>query len=79
MNLAELLRTYRDRAELSQEALAAAAGLSPSTIIRAEGGRLMPYPPNLFALAKALDIPLDELEAAVAVSAGELVAPGRPT
>ena len=50
-----LLRAYRERAGLSQEALAARAGLAPAAVSALERGvRRRPYPHTLAALARAL-------------------------
>ena len=52
-----LLRAYRERAGLSQEALAARAGLAPAAVSALERGvRRRPYPHTLAALAGALGL-----------------------
>ena len=60
---AELLRHYRERAGLSQEALAEKAGLSSHAISALERGeRQRPYPNTLRLLAEALGLAEDERE-----------------
>lgn len=70
MSVGELLRREREAAGLSQEAVAHRAGVSVSTIIRMEGGKLQPTAVNLFAIAGVLDVNLSELRDAVLEPAG---------
>ena len=60
-----LLRTYRERASLSQNELAAQAGLSASTISRVEAGERSPLGKRrqVLALAKALGLSQGETDA----------------
>lgn len=59
--LASLLRALREAAGLSQEELAARAGLSPHAISALERGtRTRPYPHTLRSLAAALDLDEDQ-------------------
>jgi transcriptional regulator with XRE-family HTH domain len=60
-----LLRTYRERAEMSQNELAREAGLSASTISRVEKGERGPLGRRrqVMALAKALDLSQAETDA----------------
>lgn len=58
-----VLRRYRVRAGLTQEALAENAGLSPNAISALERGvRRRPYPHTIRALANALDLQPDQYE-----------------
>ena len=59
-----LLKTYRERIDLSQNDLAIKAGLSASTISRIEGGSRGPLGKRrqILALAKALDLQQDEVD-----------------
>lgn len=59
--LSDRVRKRRDELDLSRERLAAASGLSTSTIVRLERDGKIPKLPNLQAIAKALDLPLTEL------------------
>ena len=65
MTVAELIRTAREAKGLSQEALAREADVSVSTVIRTEGGRLMPLAASLFAMARVLELDLSRVSAAV--------------
>lgn len=65
MKLASLIRGARESKKMSQQALAWAAGVSVSTVIRLEGGQLMPLAPSLFALAQVLELDLAEVSDAV--------------
>lgn len=56
MSLSELFRDARVAKGLSQEALAREVNLSVSTVLRIEGGKLMPLAPTLFAIARVLDV-----------------------
>lgn len=64
--VARLFRAARERAGLSQQALAEKADLSFSTVIRLEGGKIKPQASTLFDLADVLGVPYDELRTAVA-------------
>lgn len=55
------LREIRERRGLSQEALAAKAGVSRSVVAFAEIGESLPYPGNRMKLADALAVDLEEL------------------
>ena len=59
-----LLKTYRERANISQNDLAVKAGLSASTISRIEGGSRSPLGKRrqILAIAKALDLQQDEVD-----------------
>ncbi len=59
----ELLRRYRERAGLSQEALAERAGVSPRGLLYLERGTRRPYPATLRRLADALSLGAEEREA----------------
>ncbi|NEA36011.1 helix-turn-helix domain-containing protein [Streptomyces sp. SID13031] len=60
-DLARLLRRFRARSGLTQEALAAVTGLSTEAIGALEGGRRrQPRPTTIAVLAKALDLSEDE-------------------
>lgn len=65
MNVSQLIRQAREGKGLSQEALARAAEVSVSTVIRTEGGRLTPTVPTLFALARVLELDLGTVSASV--------------
>lgn len=60
-SLADTVRARRTALDLSQERLAAKAGLSTATIKRIEKGGNYPRVDNLRALAAALDLPLADL------------------
>src|SRR5690242_18608597 len=67
----DLVRRYRERAGLSQEALAERAGLSPRGLLYLERGVRRPYPDTLRRLADALSLDAEEREAlAMAVRLG---------
>jgi transcriptional regulator with XRE-family HTH domain len=56
------LRKVRDRRLLSQRELAERAGLSPTTILKLESGRVdEPHPRPIRKLADALEVDPDEL------------------
>jgi len=62
--LGATIRRYREKASLSQRALARQAGLSHTTVIRIEGGEFgRPDPEKLARLADALEIDAEELYA----------------
>ncbi|MBV9545546.1 MAG: helix-turn-helix domain-containing protein, partial [Chloroflexi bacterium] len=70
-----LLRQFRVRAGLSQEALAESAGISASAIAAIEQGvRQRPHPHTTTALAEALGLAADERTALLS-----LTTPARPT
>ena len=54
---ARLLRSERERAEMSQEALAFAAGLHPNAIGLLERGEREPLLGTVLALARGLGVP----------------------
>jgi len=59
---AKKLRKVRDEHLLSQRELAEKAGLSPTTIIKLEAGRVEdPHPRTIRKLVEALEVDLDEL------------------
>jgi transcriptional regulator with XRE-family HTH domain len=56
------LRKVRDKRLLSQRELAERAGLSPTTILKLESGRVdEPHPRTIRKLADALEVDPDEL------------------
>jgi transcriptional regulator with XRE-family HTH domain len=56
------LRKVRDKRLLSQRELAERAGLSPTTILKLESGRVdEPHPRTIRKLAEALEVDPDEL------------------
>ncbi len=59
--LGERLKRLRQEAGLSQEALAAKAGVSRVTIARLEAGEQDPHYETLHALAQGLGLPLEKL------------------
>jgi len=62
--LGATIRRHREKAKLSQRALARLAGLSHTTVIRIEGGEFgRPDPEKLGRLAEALEIDAEELYA----------------
>jgi transcriptional regulator with XRE-family HTH domain len=78
--LAQRMRELRDRAGISQQALAMAAGLSISVVAQIEQGqRPDPRLSTAVALARALGVALDELVAdpGTAAEAIELPEPQR--
>lgn len=64
--LGDEVRERRDRCDLSQEALAEAAGVNPNVIGRLERGTSNCKVLTLFDVARALDMPLSELIAGAA-------------
>lgn len=70
--LGRLLRLYRERAHLSQERLAQAAGLGVRTVRGLEGGHVRrPHLRSLRLLAEALDLTQDQREELYLVRASE--------
>ena len=64
--LAELVRERRERADLTQEALAAASGVSRDTIAKVERGKIkIPSPGILKAFARCLPVTVAEMTAAI--------------
>lgn len=61
--IGDRVRTARERAGLSQERLAHAAGLAPRTIVAIESGRHNATVTSLHALATVLDVPVAALVA----------------
>jgi transcriptional regulator with XRE-family HTH domain len=59
------LREIREGKVLTQRELAATSGVSPTTIINIEAGRIRPHPGTLRKLAKALEMPVQDLAAAL--------------
>ena len=55
------IRAERLRRNWSQTQLAARANLSSSQVSQIETGRIKPYPRQIHRLARALEIPADEL------------------
>jgi transcriptional regulator with XRE-family HTH domain len=60
-SLALKLRVLRAERALTIEQTAARAGVTPETVSDAERGRRHPYLPTLRKLAKAYDVPVEEL------------------
>lgn len=58
------VRAWREHRGLTQEALAAAAGISTPFLSQIEGGKRVGSLDTLRAIARALDVPLDALAAA---------------
>ena len=50
------LRELRQDAALTQQELADKAGVSKTTIVNVESGRIMPFPSTVRKLAKALEV-----------------------
>jgi transcriptional regulator with XRE-family HTH domain len=65
MLLAERVRAARRERGWTREMLAVYAGVSATTVARIERGEHIPRPATLMALARALDLPGDELAASV--------------
>jgi transcriptional regulator with XRE-family HTH domain len=61
LHVAERARSRRYELELTQEALAEAAGIDPSMIQRIEGGRINPSLGTLVVVAKALQTTVEDL------------------
>jgi DNA-binding XRE family transcriptional regulator len=70
VTLAASLRHYRERAHLSQEALAYAADLHPNAIGFLERGLRDPRLETLLAIARALSAEMDERVTAADLIAG---------
>lgn len=78
-SLGETLRHYRERAGLSQEALATRTGLTAKAISALERGeRRRPYPRTLTLLATALDLTTDERTTLMLLARGAPPAPSPP-
>lgn len=60
-SVGEKIRRYREHRGLSQKELADKAGVSPSTISKAEGGIFTPSPDIIQRVADALGVPFHEL------------------
>jgi transcriptional regulator with XRE-family HTH domain len=61
LGLSRAIRHFRRKSELSQEALAFAAGLHPTSISHLESGRVNPTWGNVRRVARGLDVPLADL------------------
>lgn len=61
MTLGARIRRLREARGLSQQALAVACGVSVSQVFRWESDRSEPYASSLRALARVLEVSLDEL------------------
>jgi transcriptional regulator with XRE-family HTH domain len=59
--LGRAVQALRQKAGLSQEALAARAGLDPSSIARVEAGQVDPTWGSMRRIASGLGVPLEEL------------------
>lgn len=57
----DALKAYRTKQRLTHEQLATKAGVTTSTVGRAERGEHVPEPATVYALAGALGVPLDAL------------------
>lgn len=67
MSIGEVVRYHRGQADMSQEELAQKAGLSPTGIVRLEGGQIKrPRAKTLARLADALGVDQGALLEAVA-------------
>ena len=77
--LALKLRVLRAERALTIEQAAARAGVTPETVSDAERGRRHPYLPTLRKLAKAYDVPVEELLGAEAEREEEPVLVGPKT
>ena len=78
-SFAELLRTLREGAGLTQEELAERAGLTPHAISALErGARTRPYPHTVRALADGLGL-TDDRQAALRAAVPSRRAPGSTT
>ena len=63
MEFSEILRRLRERAGLTQSALAEKTGLSKRTIESWEQGRRAPVSPDFFTLVAALNVSADAFAA----------------
>ncbi|HXR61828.1 MAG TPA: helix-turn-helix transcriptional regulator [Solirubrobacterales bacterium] len=63
LGLSRAIRHFRHESQLSQEALAFAAGLHPTSISHLESGRVNPTWGNVRRVAEGLGVPLPELAA----------------
>src|SRR5829696_4059368 len=80
-SLALKLRVLRAERALTIEQAAERAGVTPETISDAERGRRHPYLPTLRKLARAYEVPVEELlaeEPQEPALAGKAEAPSRP-
>ncbi|HEX5983462.1 MAG TPA: helix-turn-helix transcriptional regulator [Solirubrobacterales bacterium] len=59
--LGQAVRALRQKAEMSQEALAARAELDPAAISRIEAGQVDPAWGDVRRIARGLDVPLEAL------------------
>jgi len=59
--LGEAVRELREKRELTQEAVAHAAGAHPTWVSRLEGGRLNPSWGMVARIARALDVEVSDL------------------
>jgi transcriptional regulator with XRE-family HTH domain len=63
LGLSRAIRHLRRKSQLSQEALAFASGLHPTSISHLESGRVNPTWGNVRRVAHGLDVPLADLAA----------------
>ena len=68
------LRTFRERAALTQRELAELAGITPVQISRIERGEAEPYPGTVRKLATALGVAPSELMGPIEASSGKATA-----
>jgi DNA-binding XRE family transcriptional regulator len=61
MTFGQKLRRARERAKLTQEALAQAADMSVSSIVKMEAGRMVPSWTTVQALSRALGLSCEDL------------------
>ncbi len=59
--IATVVQELRTQRGLSQVELARRSRIHPADISRIEGGRLVPYRPQVRRLARALGVPVEEL------------------
>lgn len=64
MDMAEQIRTYRRRQDLSQEALAERMGVSRQAVTKWETGKARPSTEKLLRLSQVLEVPLEQLTGA---------------
>lgn len=74
MSLGERLRELRERAGLTQQSLATAAGLSISAVVKIEASRADPSWTTVQALARALGVAVGEFD-----RSDEPATPKKPT